>query len=122
MAVMSGKNILHDLVTLVKVFDANYVTDEDAEKLSGLDVNREQGVGEAVHRLLLPEFVSYTEAAQTRLLNSLRSALADPQEDFSGVFDRFEFAFDAPVIDRRRFMRVLLHSLDLARANSQKLW
>lgn len=109
---MSGKNVLHDLVTLVKVFDANYVTEEDSEKLSGLDVNQEQGVDEAVRRLLLPEFLSYTVAAQSRLLNSLKDAVADPREDFGRLFDRVEFAFDAPVKDRKRFMRALLRSLE----------
>ena len=109
---MGGKNILHDLVTLVKVFDVNYVTDEDAEKLSDLDVNHQQGVDEAVRLLLMPEFLGYTEVAQARLLHSLKSALADPQEDFGHLFDRVEFAFDEPVGDRKRFMRALLSSLE----------
>ena len=112
---MGKESILHDLVTLVKVFDANYVTEEDSTRLIGLDVNQEQGVGEAVSRLLLPEFLSYTGAAQARLLNSLKNALADPKEDFDRLFDRVEFAFDAPVKDRRRFIQALLRSLESAK-------
>lgn len=109
---MANKNILHDLVTLVKVFDVNYITDEDVKKLGGLNANHQQGVREAVRLLLLPEFLGYTEVAQARLLNSLKNAVADPREDFGELFDRVEFAFDAPVGDRKYFMQSLLSSLE----------
>lgn len=99
-------------MTLVKVFDANYITDEDAKKLGGLDANHQEGVGEAVRLLLLPEFLGYTEVAQTRLLDSLKKALSDPREDFVDLFDGAEFAFDAPVGDRKYFMQPLLSSLE----------
>lgn len=109
---MVKKYSFDDLVSLVKVFDANYVTDEDCEELSGVDVNQEQGVVEVVRRLLLPEFARYTESAQATLLSSLRSAVTDPEEDFSRLFDRVEFAFDAPVKDRKGFMQTLLRSIE----------
>lgn len=109
---MSGKHMLSDLVTLLKVFDANYVSDEDCEKLSGLDVSREEGVKEAVQLLLLPQFRSYTEGARLRLVSSLREAVNDPRQDFSDLFDRIELAFDAAVKDKRWFMQELLRSLE----------
>lgn len=109
---MTSKNALHDLVTLLKVFDANFVTDEDCEKLTGLDINKMQGVDKAVQHLLLPEFLSYKETARIRLLGSLRDSLADSDEDFSGLFDRIELAFDMPINNKRSFMQALLHSLE----------
>ncbi len=109
---MDKKDTLSDLITLVKVFDVNYITDEDSEKLSGLDANQEDGVGQAVRQLLLPHFNCYTDAAKARLLNSLRSVLADPKEDFIRLFDRVELAFDRPVTNRRNFMQVLLRSIE----------
>lgn len=105
-------NILHDLVTLVKVFDSNFVTDEDCEQLNCLNLDQEHGVRGAVHQLLLPEFFGYTEAAQARLLNSLRKVLADPAENFDDLFERVDFAFDLPEENRRDFMRALLRSLE----------
>lgn len=109
---MVKKDVVYDVVTLVKVFDVNYVTNEDSEKLCGLDINEERGVREAVRRLLLPEFLGYTEAAQARLLNSLQSSLADLEEDFSYLFDRIEFAFDEPIREKRHFMQALLRSIE----------
>lgn len=109
---MSGKNVLSDLVTLVKVFDVNYVTDNDCEKLRGLDVNQERGVSEAVQRLLAPEFHGFTHSVKARLLSSLQESLADPQEDFCRLFDRVELAFDSPIESRRFFMQSLLRALE----------
>lgn len=109
---MGDKNILHDLITLVKVFDVNYASDEDVMKLSGLDLNQENGVSEAVRLLLLPEFLGYTKVAQVRLLSSLKNALADPREDFGRLFERIEFVLNEPVRNRRRFMQLLLSSLE----------
>lgn len=109
---MNRSDVRPDLVTFIKVFDVNYIADDDLKKLNGLDASGEEGVGEAVRRLLLPEFLGYTAAAQARLISSLKNALADPKEDFSDLFDRVELSFDAPIEGRASFMRVLLRSLE----------
>jgi hypothetical protein len=101
-----------DLVSLLKVFDVNFVNAEDSDQLSGLDVNSEVDVRKAINALLAPEFFRYLPAAQGRMLDSLHRCLSDDVEDFSALFDRIELAFDESLVDRRRFMSTILDELE----------
>lgn len=106
----SSKEII-DLVSLLKVFDVNFVNDEDLGQLSGLDVNSDVDVHKAINALLIPEFFSYLPSAQSRMLDILRNCLSDEAEDFSALFDRIELAFDESLVDRRRFMSTVFDVL-----------
>ncbi|MDA8520946.1 hypothetical protein [Acidovorax sp. NCPPB 4044] len=88
------------------------MTDNDLEKIKFLDFTQELGVCEATHILLLPEFRNYKNSAQTRLINSLRKAISDPEEDFYRIFDKIELAFDIPLEKKRCFMQYLLRALE----------
>ena len=105
---MKVKNDTFDLLSLLKVFDVNFVSDADSLKLQGLDGNTPGDVAKAVQVLLLPEFHTYTKVARDRLTNLLRERIADPTEDFESLFERVQLAFDNEVIDRRNFMASLL--------------
>lgn len=112
---MKSRKEIADLVSLLKVFDVNFVNDEDAVQLSGLDVNNEVDVRKAINALLIPEFYSYLPTEQKQMLNSLRACLSDDAEDFSMLFDRIELAFDEPLVDRRSFMSIILGALEPAK-------
>lgn len=109
---MKVKKEMFDLLSLLKVFDANFVSDADCVQLQGLDVNSPSGVAGAVRALLLPEFQTYTKAAQDRLTNLLRMFLADPSESFGTLFERVELVFDDEITDRRAFMAALLAAIE----------
>jgi len=109
---MKSRKDTADLVSLLKVFDVNFVNDEDVAQLGGLDVNSEVDVRKAINALLIPEFVRYLPAAQGRMLDSLRAYLCDDAEEFSELFDRIELAFDEPLVDRRGFMSIILNALE----------
>lgn len=109
---MKKKFEMSDLLSLLKVFDANFVSDEDCMRLSGLNVNITGDVIRAAEMLLLPEFQSYPRKAQERLTDTLRMSIADENEDFSEIFERIELAFDEEPVDRRAFMAALLEFID----------
>jgi hypothetical protein len=109
---MSKQDMVEDLICLVKFFDVDYVIDADQELLSRVDPNEQRGIIEVVRCLMVPEFRTYTANAQERILQSLRAAVQDPQEDFRRVFDRIELAFDKPVNDKKVFMAGILCALE----------
>lgn len=109
---MKSRKEITDLVSLLKVFDVNFVNDEDAAQLSGLNANSEVDIRKAISALLVHEFIRYLPAAQGRMLESLRAYLSDDSEDFSELFDRIELAFDEPLVDRRAFMSIVLDALE----------
>ena len=105
-------NDLLDLIILLKVFDANYVSDEDCTSLQGLDINSQADIDKAVELLLMPEFRTYKPQAQQRLMTILRTAIQEEKEDFSELFGRVNLVFDDEVIERQSFMRMILKSLE----------
>lgn len=111
---MKAKQEIFDLLSVLKVFDVNYVSDEDCLKLHGLDVNQPKDVVKAVRTLLLPEFNTYPQRSRQRLIALLRAKILDSSEDFSMLFDRIELAFDNEVIDKCTFMSALLVGIESA--------
>ncbi|CAM4433123.1 hypothetical protein F901_00190 [Acinetobacter dispersus] len=109
---MKAKQEIFDLLSLLKVFDANYVSDEDCLKLHGLDVNKPEDVITAVNALLLPEFSRYSQSSQQRLITLIHATILDSSEDFIALFDRIELVFDNEIIDKRAFMSVLLTGIE----------
>lgn len=111
---MKAKQEIFDLLSLIKVFDANYVSDEDCLKLHGLDVNHTEDVITAVKALLLPELNTYSQVAQQRLITLLHATILDPSEDLITLFDGIELAFDDEIIDKRTFISALLAGIEYA--------
>lgn len=109
---MNSKNQIFDLISLLKVFDANFVSEADIAVLSDLDANNPEDILKAVNALLIPEFQSFLPTAQARLKEILRSHLDNSAEDFGILFDRLELAFESPIVDRRAFMGGLLKGLE----------
>jgi hypothetical protein len=109
---MNSKNQIFDLLSLLKVFDINYISEGEADALCNLDANHQEDVLEAVKIFLIPEFQSYLSTSQSRLNDLLRRSLNNPAEDFEELFDRVELAFESPIADRREFMKNLLTGLD----------
>ena len=102
------------LISLLKVFDVDYASDDDCDKLQGLSSNNSADVAKAVNLLLMPEFARYIPVAQDRLITLLRTCLADPKEDFSELFERVAFVFDDEVMNPRAFMLALLNAIETA--------
>ncbi|WP_150561948.1 hypothetical protein [Pandoraea bronchicola] len=65
------------LLSFLKVFYKNFVSDADCVRLHGLDVNGPKDVASAIRDLIVPEFYAYSKDAQARLTNLLRKFVAD---------------------------------------------
>jgi len=109
---MNSKNQIFDLISLIKVFDANSVSDKDIDVLREVDVNNQDQLLKAIDKLLIPEFRSFLPSAQTRLTTLLRSHLENFSEDFEILFDRVELIFKTSIIDRRAFMQCVLQGIE----------
>lgn len=105
---------IYDLNSLIKVFDANYASDQDVASLAGLDVNRHEDVIQAVRRLLLPEFSTWSAEAQRRSIELLRALLERREESFYLVFNNLSLVFDDELQDQRAFMAAVLEGLESA--------
>lgn len=97
-----------DLTSLLKVFDANFASEDEVEAVSGLDPNRHEDVVEAARRLLLPEFRGWSLQARESTVALLRRCLEQPQEAFDSVFSNVSPVFDDDVRDARTFMASIL--------------
>lgn len=78
---MKAKQEIFDLLSVLKVFDVNYVSHEDCLKLHGLNVNQTEDVVKAVRTLLLPEFNTYSQGSRQRLIALLSAKILDSSED-----------------------------------------
>ena len=81
-AIMKSKDEIFALLSLLKVFDANYASDEDCDALANLDVNNSDDISKAVDALLISEFRTYLPTVQSKLKELLRSNLDNPAQDF----------------------------------------
>ncbi|WP_193388009.1 hypothetical protein, partial [Caenimonas sp. SL110] len=92
----------------MKAFDIDFVGKVESAKLDGLDPDYEPDIRKAVREVLAPEFVSYLPASQERMVESLRTHLADEGEDFSALFNRISLTFGRNPRNARWFMTIVL--------------
>lgn len=104
-------NDLNDLISILKVFDANYAVPEDCEKIAGLSVNDQADVKKAAGLLLIPEYKNYSINTKARLIKILENALQDEKEAFSALFNRIGLIFDDDLIDPRKFMTSIFDAI-----------
>jgi hypothetical protein len=108
------QNEVSDLMSLLKVFHVNYASEEDCHKLAGLNPNAAIDVATAVDLLLIPDISTYPLASKLRLLDILRSSLANPEEDFGELFAELGSVFEEEIKNPRAFMSALLNAIEAA--------
>ena len=107
---MHQKTEISYLVSLLKVFDLDYVNMVDEFQISGLDVNNSDDVRTAVCRLMAPEFLTYPPEVKKRLLTSLQMVVGDERR-LSELFDRISLAFKDALVDKQRFLMTIQDEL-----------
>lgn len=108
---MASENELMYLLTILKVFDVNFVVDEDYDKVEGLNPNNPSDVVLAVEALVMPEFESFSPATKQKLLAILCNGLKDQTETFKEVFEQIEPIFETELFNTRSFIVALLSTL-----------
>lgn len=99
-------------MSLLKVFHVNYASEEDCRSLGGLNPNDPNDVVKAVNILLIPDIATYPLNSRISLLELLRKALANPEEDFGELFEELGSVFDDEIINPRAFMTAILNALE----------
>ncbi|PIB61173.1 hypothetical protein [Pseudomonas sp. 2822-17] len=87
---------------------------ETEEIIASKNINNENELSELFHTLTKPEFLSYREDEQNWFIESIEHYLST-DENFESVFYLFDTYFEDEIVDKRRFMKVLLDCLKLYR-------
>ena len=85
---------------------------EREEIISSKNINDESELSELFHTLTKPEFLSYLEDEQKWFIETIEHYLST-DESFESVFHLFDTYFEDKIIDKRRFIKVLLDCLKL---------
>lgn len=80
--------------------------------IASKNVNNDKELVELFNKLTKPEFISYGHDERQWHIDTIRHFL-ETDEDFESVFYLFDTYFDDEIIDKRRFMKVLLDCLKL---------
>lgn len=108
---MKNKYKIVDIKNLLFVFDIENTRNDEREKvIVSKDVNDDKELVELFDALLKSEFLDYTAQEQVSLTETVAHFLNE-DDNFDRVFGRMTTYFDEDVIDRRRFMQVLLSCL-----------
>jgi hypothetical protein len=109
---MKKREEIFNLISVVKVFDINYISDENCNKISGLDGNKPEDISKAIELLAVPEFSTLLLSERSSLIELLKKCLKDEKEKFYKLFTEIEMAFDNEVENKRNFMAILLKVLE----------
>lgn len=105
---MNSSYNIADIRSLLFVFDIENTNDEVREEIiASKNVNDEKELIELFDVLMRPEFLLYKEKEQEFLINTIAHFL-DKNDPFDRVFERMTTYFDDEVVDRKKFMAVLL--------------
>lgn len=92
------------LESLLKVFDANYASEEQANMIEGLDINDSHNLKLACDLLLKEDFLSYTEKEKKDFLVTMEQFLAIDDYSFDELLDGLSFIFYKKIKDNRVFI------------------
>ncbi|MNV20848.1 hypothetical protein D3C71_1117690 [compost metagenome] len=96
---------------LLFVFDIENADDEEREALiASKNVNDEKELADLFDLVLRPEFFAYEQKGRETLINTVAYFL-NKNDNFDRVFERMTTYFDDEVVDRAKFMKVLLMCL-----------
>ncbi|WP_256595598.1 hypothetical protein [Pseudomonas sp. LG1E9] len=87
---------------------------EREEIISSKNINDESELSELFHTLTKPEFLSYREDEQKWFIETIENYLST-DESLESVFHLFDTYFEDEILDKRRFIKVLLDCLKLYR-------
>ncbi|WP_323637293.1 hypothetical protein [Pectobacterium polaris] len=92
------------LISLLKVFDANYVVDSEISLLSGLDVNNSQDLKKACDLFLKDEYLSFSDQERCEFMSTIDYFLEDKACDFECLLGELSLVFDNDVLNNRELI------------------
>ncbi|MBD8235523.1 hypothetical protein SOM46_09890 [Pseudomonas fluorescens] len=108
---MQNKPNLEIIRGLLFTYDIENTDDLEREALiSSKNINNEKELIELFNELTKPEFLSYTNAEQAWLIDSIEYFLTI-NDNFDAIFKKMATYFSEDVADQRAFMQTLLNTL-----------
>ncbi len=96
------------LVSLLKVFDVNFINEPEQRELDGLNVNSAEDVRIATRKLVLPSLNNYTLGAQQTIVKALQASVTKTEDQLRHLFNgRIGLAFDQDLTSRRAFLEAV---------------
>lgn len=96
------------LVSLLKVFDANYFDHALTPRLKGLNPNNRQDLSTACDMFLQAEYLAFSDRERQNFIAIIDGYLEQPDCDFGDLFASLALVFDEEIRDQRAFMGHLL--------------
>lgn len=96
------------LVSLLKVFDANYFDHAHASRLNGLNPNDRQDLSTACNTFLQVEYLAFSDGERQDFIDIIGFYLKQPDCGFDDLFASLALVFDEEIRDQRKFMSHLL--------------
>lgn len=91
---------LQDLVSWLKYFDDNYLSDEDADLISELDINDSSEQRKIIEVLIKPEFQAMDKLNKQSFYKILEIAVTADESKLNKVFELMSFGYVGEVSDK----------------------
>lgn len=97
---------VNDLMSIVKLLDENFLSDDLLEKIGRLNIERTEDQRILVREAIIPELLGMNEVSKNYLKGVLDNCLGQ-KLDYRTVFDRISSPFEFSEIDLDDFIAVV---------------
>ncbi|MEQ4616969.1 MAG: hypothetical protein ABN482_02860 [Corticimicrobacter sp.] len=99
---------INTLISLLKIFDANYFDHAHESRLKGLNPNDRQDLSTACDIFLQAEYLAFSDRERLDFIAITGFYLEQPGCDFDDLFANLALVFGEEIRDQRAFMGHLL--------------
>lgn len=96
---------LRDLSSWLKYLDDNYISDEIADLISGLDINNEDGQERIIQIAIKPEYEALNDISKQGFDEILNLATEASETELEKVFASMSFSCIGEVKNKSQFIR-----------------
>jgi hypothetical protein len=96
---------LRDLSSWLKYLDDNYISDEIADVIDGLDINREDEQKRIIQIAIKPEYEALNDISKQGFDEILSLAIEASETELENVFAAMSFSCIGEVIKKAQFIR-----------------
>ena len=99
-----SKYQLRDLSSWLKYLDDNYISDEIADLISGLDINKEDEQKRIIHIAIKPEYEALNDISKQGFDEILKLASGASETELEKVFATMSFSCVSEVENKPQFI------------------
>lgn len=103
---MSGKLDISAVVSLIKDFDTEMLTDQEWDRLKEVDPSQEEQILGAFQEFIVSGYEAMDSKSKSLIKDSLQGILSSPGFDYSSILNSVEMPFE-PIDNPRDFFLLL---------------